>query len=164
MSINILLVNYDDKQQAADLITMMQHYASDPMGGGEAIAQETIEKLIPALQQQNNVVSFLAYQTDKPVGLANCVFGFSTFAAAPLLNIHDLVVVEDVRGLGVGSALMKAAEAHALDANCCKMTLEVLAGNERAKRVYEKAGYKPYELDASMGQAIFWQKSLKKRT
>lgn len=43
MSINILLVNYDDKQQAADLITMMQHYASDPMGAEKQLHRKPLK-------------------------------------------------------------------------------------------------------------------------
>ena len=37
---------------------------------------------------------------DKPVGLATTFEGFSTFAAKPLINIHDIAVLPDYRGRG----------------------------------------------------------------
>jgi ribosomal protein S18 acetylase RimI-like enzyme len=43
---------------------------------------------------------------------------------------------------------------------CCKITLEVLEGNEIAKNAYRKFGFSSYELDPAMGRALFWQKNI----
>jgi hypothetical protein len=50
-------------------------------------------------------VVFLAILGQQAVGLAVCSFGFSTFNAKPLLNIHDLVVHSAYRRLGVATEL-----------------------------------------------------------
>ena len=64
------------------------------------------------------------------------------------------------RGQGVGQALLAAAEAHARERGCCKLTLEVLTGNAVALRSYERFGFAPYALDPAAGQASFMQKWL----
>ena len=90
----------------------------------------------------------------------NCVWGFSTFAASPLVNIHDLIVSPEARGEGVGKALFAAVEEIARDKGACKVTLEVLSGNEPAKALYASLGYGDYTLDPEQGTALFWQKKM----
>ena len=98
--------------------------------------------------------------SETPVGLINCFAGFSTFAARPLLNIHDVVVHADYRGRGIGRGLLAWAEQRARDLGCCKLTLEVLSNNTAAQAAYERAGFAPYVLDPAAGQALFLQKLL----
>jgi ribosomal protein S18 acetylase RimI-like enzyme len=97
---------------------------------------------------------------DAPVGLVNCIEGYSTFKAQPLMNIHDIAVLPGHRGAGVGQALLAAAELHAKNRGCCKLTLEVLTGNARALKSYLGFGFEPYALDPAAGQASFMQKWL----
>jgi ribosomal protein S18 acetylase RimI-like enzyme len=103
---------------------------------------------------------FLAYDGEVPVGVAVCFLGFSTFAAKPLVNLHDVAVVPTHRGRGVGRALLAAVEAKARELGCCKRTLEVLDKNERALRTYRAAGFTRYALQAGAGAAIFLTKAL----
>jgi GNAT superfamily N-acetyltransferase len=102
----------------------------------------------------------LAFLGEKPVGLINCFAGFSTFAAKPLLNIHDVVVHADVRGQGIAQALLQWAETQARQLGCCKLTLEILSNNIPAMRSYERAGFEPYVLDPAAGHALLMQKYL----
>jgi ribosomal protein S18 acetylase RimI-like enzyme len=104
--------------------------------------------------------SLIARLDGEPVGLANCFTGFSTFAAKPLVNVHDMGVMPGHRGRGVGRALLQAIEEHARRLGACKITLEVLSGNERAKALYLALGYGDYQLDPAAGHALFWQKKL----
>jgi ribosomal protein S18 acetylase RimI-like enzyme len=76
------------------------------------------------------------------------------------MNIHDIAVLPGHRGAGVGQALLAAAEQHAKDRGCCKLTLEVLTGNTRALKSYLGFGFEPYALDPTAGQASFMQKWL----
>jgi len=78
--------------------------------------------------------------TYTPVGLANCFMGFSTFAARPLVNIHDLVVLPGYRGKGIGQALLQAVEQIAKERGCCKLVLEVRTDNP-AERLYRREGF-----------------------
>lgn len=147
-------------EQAAAFIELLDHYALDPMGGSTGLSAYTREHLVAALASQPGFLGGLAMAGTQAVGLINCFSGFSTFAARPLLNIHDIVVHADWRGKGVGQALLAFAEAQAQALGCCKLTLEVLSGNAVALRAYERAGFAPYVLDPQAGQALFLQKKL----
>jgi GNAT superfamily N-acetyltransferase len=94
------------------------------------------------------------------VGLIDCFAGFSTFAAKPLLNVHDIVVRQGLRGKGIGQALLAWAEERAKQLGCCKLTLEVLSNNTRAMSSYTQAGFAPYVLDPAAGHALLMQKFL----
>jgi ribosomal protein S18 acetylase RimI-like enzyme len=43
---------------------------------------------------------------------------------------------------------------------CCKLTLEVLEGNSIAQAAYRSLGFDAYQLDPSLGKALFWEKKL----
>lgn len=158
--VDIKAVDYHDGEQAKALLALLNAYASDPMGGGEPLPETTKATLVTEMAKRDGVYSFIAYADGKPVGLANCVEGFSTFAAKPLCNIHDIAVLDGFRGKGIAQALMQEVCATAKARGCCKVTLEVLTGNERARKAYEYFGFKPYQLDPSLGQAEFWEYKL----
>jgi len=104
-------------------------------------------------------LSIICYVDDKPAGLINSFEAFSTFKCQPLINIHDIVVVKEFRGLGISQLMLTKAEEKAKSKGCCKITLEVLEGNEIARNSYMKFGFEGYELDPKMGKALFWQKA-----
>jgi len=58
-------------------------------------------------------------------------------------HVGMLVVIEEAEGKGVGSALMRAAEAWARDGGYRKLTLNVFAANRKARALYEHLGYAP---------------------
>ncbi len=160
MSITITTANFATPSDSKALRLLMQHYACDPMGGGVALSDHVLQKLPAKLASYPNSFSAIAWQDDCAVGLINCFEGFSTFKASPLLNIHDLIVLDRFRGQGVSRQLLAFAEQEAICRGCCKLTLEVLEGNARAKRVYVGAGFQSYELDPMYGQALFMEKTL----
>lgn len=142
---------------AQHVMTMLAHYAEDPMGGGEPLSADCRENLIPSLLRIPGCLILLAFEDNAPVGLAVCFEGFSTFAARPLLNIHDLVVLRSSRGKGIGQALLSEVTRHAKQRGCCKVTLEVLSGNTVALRSYRQFGFEPYSLDPETGTAQLLQ-------
>ncbi len=160
MEIQIKKVDFNNEKEGHDLIAMLQHYAMDLQGGEEPLSDYTTNNLIAELKKSPIAVSFLAYDNETPVGLANCFYGFSTFSAKTLLNVHDLVVKESTRGLGVGTQLLLAAETEARLKGCCKVTLEVLQNNSRAQKVYSSFGFSGYYLGAEDNKALFWEKKL----
>jgi ribosomal protein S18 acetylase RimI-like enzyme len=56
-------------------------------------------------------------------------------------HISDLAVAPPHEGQGVGTALLTHAENWAREHHCQLVTLAVFPGNERARRLYEAAGY-----------------------
>lgn len=156
--VEITLADYQNPKHRQAVIAMLDDYARDPMGGGEPLPEETKENLMDEMLKRDYVFSLLAFVDDEPVGIANCVEGFSTFAAKPVMNIHDIAVTQAHRGQGISKRLLQEVETLAQFRGCCKLTLEVLQGNTPAKVAYEKFGFKPYQLDEANGKAEFWQK------
>jgi GNAT superfamily N-acetyltransferase len=157
--LSIVVADYRDPCDAADAVALLDAYARDPMGGGEPLRDEVKARLAGDLAANSHAFSLLARLDDQAVGLANCFMAYSTFAAAPLVNIHDLAVLPGYRGKGIGKALLGAVEVEALKRGACKITLEVLSGNP-ARHLYAREGYGDYQLDPATGHALFWQKRL----
>lgn len=160
VSADILPLDLDNPGHGAGLLQLLDHYAHDPMGGGQGLTAAVKTTLVERLREIPHFYAALAFADDRAVGLIDGFFGFSTFAAEPLLNIHDLVVHADYRGRGIGRALLAHVEAVATETGCCKLTLEVLSHNAAALATYERAGFRPYQLDPQAGQALFLQKKL----
>jgi GNAT superfamily N-acetyltransferase len=159
-ALTICLADYGSPRDAAAVIKLLDSYARDPMGGSAPLADEVKARLIGDLAANPQAFSMLAWLDDEPVGLANCFIAYSTFAAAPIVNIHDFAVLPGHRGTGIGKAMLAAIEAEALKRGSIKVTLEVLSGNHPAKALYASQGYGDYQLDPAAGQALFWQKRL----
>lgn len=160
MTIEVIQADYRDAKQAKEIVTLLNAYASDPMGGGRPLTREVLDNLTFELARLPHAFSVIAYVDSRPVGLANCFEMFSTFLCRPLVNIHDMVVLQEFRGQGISRNILEKVEEIAVQKGCCKLTLEVLSGNTAARSVYQKFGFNNYELDPAHGQAMFWQKLL----
>lgn len=160
LDLSITPVDFSDPADAAALVEVLDAYARDPMGGGEPLSDDVRARLGPALAQVPGAFAFIARLGGKAVGGVTCFTGFSTFAARPLVNIHDASVLPEHRGKGIARALFTAIEDEARRRGACKVTLEVLSGNHRAKQLYASLGYGDYQLDPQAGNALFWQKKL----
>jgi ribosomal protein S18 acetylase RimI-like enzyme len=150
-----------DLSQAADresLVSLLDEYARSPEGGAQALPEAVRSSLCDVLASRAHYAGWIARIDGLAAGLINCFEGVSTFRAKPLLNIHDIIVSAPFRRRGVARALLAAAERGALQRGCCKLTLEVLAGNGAAIAAYRGAGFQPYALDPAMGQALFFEK------
>ena len=159
-TVTVVDVDYADPGHARALLDLLDHYARDPAGGGQGLRPEVLAGLVPALAARPTAFSVLAFEGGEAVGLVNCFEGFSTFAARPLVNVHDVVVRDTHRGRGIAERMLERVEALARARGACKLTLEVLSGNAPALRVYERAGFAAYALDPAIGTARFLQKSL----
>jgi GNAT superfamily N-acetyltransferase len=151
-------LNRKDHQQA--VVDLIDAYAMDPMGNSGPLPADVKQTLIPGLKHHPTTVIFLAYSKGQAIGIAVCFIGFSTFAARPLINIHDLAVLPAHRGNGIGRLLLAAVERKARHMGCCKVTLEVLENNRRAMQVYIAAGFTQATYRNEAGGALFYAKYL----
>jgi GNAT superfamily N-acetyltransferase len=158
--IEVVLVDYGNAAQSAALVDLLDSYAQDPAGGGTPLQAEVRAGLPAALAARPQAFSVLAYDGAQPVGLINCIEGFSTFACKPLVNVHDVVVLPSHRGQRVAQRMFARVEQEARARGACKLTLEVLSGNASALRSYEREGFIGYQLDPAFGHAVFLQKKL----
>ena len=158
--IELVMADYRNPAHAEAVVTLLDAYACDPAGGGMPLAPEVRAALLGALAARPQAFSVLAYDGGQPVGLVNCIEGFSTFACKPLVNVHDVVVLASHRGRRVAQRMLGRVEAEARSRGACKLTLEVLSGNASALRAYEREGFAGFQLDPAFGSAMFLQKKL----
>ena len=159
-SVEIVEADLNRKDHQKAVIDLIDAYALDPMGNGGPLPNPVKKELIPGLKKHPTTLIFLAFVNGEAVGIAVCFVGFSTFAARPLINVHDLAVLPGQRGSGVGRQLLAAVEEKARTMGCCKVTLEVLENNHRALKVYAAAGFVRATYTREAGGALFYAKHL----
>jgi ribosomal protein S18 acetylase RimI-like enzyme len=162
-SVHVCGADYSRPRHAHVLVEMLDAYAQDPMGGGEPLSEFAKTNLATSLAARNQAFSVLAFEAadeKTPVGLINCIEGFSTFACKPLVNVHDVVVLPAYRGQRVAERMFALVQSIARERGACKLTLEVLSGNLGAMRLYTRLGFAQYQLDPAAGKAQFYQKWL----
>jgi GNAT superfamily N-acetyltransferase len=142
------------------VLELIDAYSCDPMGDGKPLLPDSRARLIAGLREHPTTLIILAWKEGEAVGVAVCFRGFSTFAARPLINIHDLNVLPAYRGQGIGRGLLAAVEARAREMGCCKLSLEVQEKNQRARRTYAAAGFSATQYQEQAGNVLFLTKRL----
>ena len=133
VAITTSLANFDDAVHAQAIVDLINAYAGEDHGSGRELDSGISSQIVPGMKATPGAFTILAWEGDLPVGAAVCFRGFSTFAAQPLVNVHDLSVRASHRGRGVGTQLLNAVEDYARQQGCCKVTLEVRKANPRAE-------------------------------
>ena len=87
--------------------------------------------------------SIIAEYDGAPAGFALFFHSFSTFLGKPGLYLEDLYVTFDLRGRGVGRALLKNLAQLARQRDCGRIEWAVLNWNEPAIEFYESIGAAP---------------------
>jgi ribosomal protein S18 acetylase RimI-like enzyme len=141
MDLRVRQANLAEPRDAAGVVAVLDSYASDPKGGEQGLSADVKGRLIGVLRDHPTTLVLLAVADGEPVGVAVCFVGISTFRARPLVNVHDLAVLPEYRGRGVGRALLGAVEDHARRRGCCKLTLEVQDDNAPARTLYQRFGF-----------------------
>ena len=154
MNFTIRLADLAESASQTAVVDLLNHYSMHEMGGNQPLPLEVKGRLIEGLRAHPMSRVFLAYDIDRPIGIAVCFIGFSTFKAKPLINIHDLAVYESHRGRGVGSQLIDAVIEFANSLGCCAITLEVRADNP-ARKLYAKKGFQSLGEPLAPGTNLF---------
>ncbi|MDE1962288.1 MAG: GNAT family N-acetyltransferase [Xanthomonadaceae bacterium] len=92
--------------------------------------------------QPPNSFLFVAEDSDgKRVGFLHLQKTQDFFTGRTNCHISDVVVAPGHERRGIGRALLQHAEDWAREHRCALVTLAVFPGNERARALYEAAGY-----------------------
>lgn len=87
-------------------------------------------------EDNGNVVGFILLQAkERP--------DFDFMLPGKYCYIMDVIVTENSRGKGFGTALMNSAKDWAKEQNCSFINLDVLVNNPGAIKLYEKLGFIP---------------------
>ena len=160
MPVTVRPADYTRPDDHSAIVELLSLYAQEPTGGSEPLTVEVQQTLVDRLSATPHGFVLLAEQDARIVGMVTCFQVFSTFAARPLVNLHDVVVHPSARGQGVGWRLLEAVEAEAHRRDCCGLTLEVFGDNEVAKRLYRKFGFAGAERCEPAHAMLFWKKRL----
>jgi ribosomal protein S18 acetylase RimI-like enzyme len=134
-----------DPDESRALVEIIDCYARESGGQSAPLSGFARDALAPGLRAHPAAFALLAWQGGIAVGAAVCVWGFSTFTGCPSLNVHDLAVLPQHRGHGVGRMLLEEIERRARARGSSKLTLEVHASNEGAMRLYRRFGFGPWD-------------------
>jgi GNAT superfamily N-acetyltransferase len=86
--------------------------------------------------------TWLAFWEGNPEPVAYALFfeTYSSFEAAPTLYLEDIFVLPELRGKGIGSALLRQCVRIARERGCARMEWTCLDWNTRAQATYERLG------------------------
>jgi len=104
------------------------------VSGGEDDLRQELFGVHPVIE------SVLAWDGARAVGFALYFHNYSTFLARRGLYLEDLFVVPEVRGRGIGRALVAHCARVAVTRGCGRFEWSVLDWNESAIRFYRSLG------------------------
>ena len=126
----------EDAALIAPLFDAYRQFYGQPADADAALA------FITARLERGESVILLARRPDgSALGFCQLYPSFCSVLAAPIYVLYDLFVAPDARRLGVGRALLLAAEAHARATGHARMDLTTARNNLRAQALYESLGW-----------------------
>jgi ribosomal protein S18 acetylase RimI-like enzyme len=140
-----------DEEFAAFRARAVDDYAVDKVAAGEwphdrsrDLAEAQTDSLLPRGRDTPGMMLVIAEaEHDGPVGYAWLALEGSEVGRA---WIYDIAIDEEHRGKGYGRALLTGLEKVAHDRGLDSIALNVFAGNDIARRLYEKAGFRATSL------------------
>lgn len=159
-SVSVRVGDVSKEHDLVAAIDLVNQYASGLAGRMRPLADTVIRSVLSDLPRLTNCRLFLAEVGDRrPVGVAVCFVGYSTFKGAPLLNIHDLAVDPDFQRRGIGSQLLAGVINYARERRFCDVTLEVQASNP-ARKLYARHGFEVLDVTVDPRATLFGKLAL----
>ena len=139
--VEVVQADLAEPADAAAIVACLVAYAADPMGGEHELPHAVREAIVPGLRATPGARVWLARAGARPLGVCVVLAGFSTFSAKPRWNVHDLAVMPEARGLGLGRRLLTAVVDAATAEGCSAVSLEVRRDNAPARHLYASLGF-----------------------
>jgi len=141
MSVTLRAATADDVPL---ILTFIRGLAEYERLAHECIADE--EKLRRTLFGNTRFAEvILAEEDGAPAGFAPFFHNYSTFLAAPGIYLEDLFVKPELRGRGIGKALLVRLAQIARERGCGRLEWAVLDWNEPSIKFYKALGAKPMD-------------------
>jgi ribosomal protein S18 acetylase RimI-like enzyme len=130
-----------DARLLATLAERLASFPLPPWRTPDAIAQADAGAMIEAIEEGNDDNEVVIAERDGvPVGCLH-ILVMKDFFGASHGHISVLAATVEAEGTGVGRALMAYAAEWTTRRGLSLMTLNVFAGNERARRFYDRVGF-----------------------
>ncbi len=131
----IRLMQEQDRTQVLEMMRVFYRSPAVHTDGSEEIFENDVENCI----RPNPYLEGYVFHRDGAIlGYAMIAKSFSTEFGRPCIWIEDLYIREECRGTGIGGTFLRYISEKYPQA---VIRLEVEAENERAVRVYKKAGF-----------------------
>ncbi|MBI9097587.1 MAG: GNAT family N-acetyltransferase [Spirochaetaceae bacterium] len=153
--ISIVEAEFSNSDHINDLLFVLESYKTCDMGDGIPYTEAEKARLTTQFIVHPNVMAFLIYKGGKIAGGSVCFKAFSTFSTANVINIHDLCIVDEFRGQGLGRALTEYIVQKGRELLCSRITLEVREDNGIAKSLYRK-----FNFEDMTPKMHFWRRKL----
>ncbi|MBN2480162.1 MAG: GNAT family N-acetyltransferase [Bacteroidales bacterium] len=139
--IEIIHCDFENPAHCNALVSLLNEYITDEMGGGLPYTDEQKKLLVEGLKNHPSKIIMFAVFNRKFIGLVNCFVNFGTFSVKPFVNIHDVIVTQLWRNKGIGRMMLEKIVEESRRIGCSKITLEVREDNRNAKHLYKSLGF-----------------------
>lgn len=147
--------DFSDVDDLKAVGSLVNAYILDHYGGGKALTEIQQLRLVDALNEHPKAIVLLAEMNRIRCGMIIAFENFSTFSVRPMINIHDVIVLNEYRGRGIGRMMMEALEKIAKERKCSRLTLEVRKDNIVAQSLYRSSGFGDAE-----SPMYYWRKNI----
>jgi len=137
----VRMARLHEASERIDVAGLLADYAEESLDG-QRLEGNLAMRSVDLVARSPNAFVLLATIGEQNVGLAVCLPSLSTFAAAGVINVHDLWVEARFRRRGVAAELLRCVQREAQERGCAKVTLEVLENNLGARRLYRRKGFR----------------------
>lgn len=145
MAVNVRLASPEDGDAVLALMPRLADFDLPPNREPEhlwmhdaALFERWLES---EAERQGCRVHVATADTDAVIGVAIVTLRPELLSRAPSAHLEAIAVAPGQEGRGVGMRLLEVAERDARSLGAESMTLHVFAANQRARSLYEKAGY-----------------------
>ena len=126
----------EDVPQILEFIRALAKYEREP----DAVTATEADLLRDGFGPNPYYWCLIAEHEGKPAGFALCFFSYSTWLGRAGVYLEDLFVLPELRGLGIGKALLQRVAAIAIEKDCPRLGWEVLDWNAPAIDFYRAMG------------------------
>jgi len=134
-----------DRAFLVGIVPRLRAFGPSTLRPVDALDDAERNALLRALDHPHPDTVLLIAEDDigHPAGVAFAESPTDYFTGEPHGHLGILAVAAEAEGQGAGRALLGAVERWAAGRGYRFLTLNVFAGNERARTVYERAGFAP---------------------
>ncbi|MEP2281240.1 GNAT family N-acetyltransferase [Maribacter sp.] len=135
MEYTIRVAQKDDMKQVLQLIQELATFEKED--DAVEVSVQNLEE--DGFGKQKLFHCFVAEKNDKIVGMALVYPRYSTWKG-PVIHLEDLIVTEEMRGTGLGTALLDEVVKYGDELGVKRISWEVIDWNEPAIGFYESKG------------------------